>query len=110
MQNISLFDSGDCRFTFSDHFTFGEEFGDDVFIGNDQFSYQNNFLNRAAVTFLKCLLLHLLTITFLFDCYCNSDFYCTCETIDDPISCIEMVEYGNEDIGQICEKTLCFLF
>ena len=50
------------------------------------------------------------TITFLFDCYFNFDFHCTCATIDDSISCIEMVEFGNEDICQICEKTLCFYF
>ena len=31
-------------------------------------------------------------------------------TIDDPVSCIEMVEFGNGDICQICEKTLCFYF
>ena len=49
-------------------------------------------------------------ITFLFDCYFNSDFKCTCATIDEPVSCIEMVEFGNEDICQIREKTLCFYF
>ena len=32
IRNIRLFDTVDCRFTFSDHFNFGEEF----FIGNDQ--------------------------------------------------------------------------
>ena len=48
-KKIRLFDTVDCRFTFSDHFNFGEEFGDDIFIGNDQFSYQNNLLDRAAL-------------------------------------------------------------
>ena len=50
------------------------------------------------------------TITFLFDCYCNSDFYCTCATSDEPICCIEMVKFDNEDFCQICEKTICFYF
>ena len=49
MQNICLFDTSSCRFTFSDHFTFGEGFGDDIFVGNDQFSYQNRRLDRAAL-------------------------------------------------------------
>ena len=50
------------------------------------------------------------TITFLFDCYCNSNFYCTCATTDDPICCIEMVEFANEDICKFCKKTICFYF
>ena len=47
--------------------------------------------------------------TFLFDCYFNSDFDCSCATIDEPISCIEMVEFGYEDICQVCKKKL-FVF
>ena len=46
----------------------------------------------------------------LFDCYCNSIFHCTCATIDHVVSCIEMVEFANEDICQICKKTFCFYF
>ena len=37
IKNIRLLDTVDCRFTYSDHFNFGEEFCDDVFIGNNQF-------------------------------------------------------------------------
>ena len=49
IKNIRLLDTVDCRFTYSDHFNFGEEFGDDVFIGNNQFSHRNNLLDRAAL-------------------------------------------------------------
>ena len=50
------------------------------------------------------------TITFLFQCYRNSDFFCTCATTDEPISCIGMVKFDYEDICQICKKTLLFYF
>ena len=47
------------------------------------------------------------TIRFLFDCYCNS---CSCATINDSVSSIEMIEFVNEDICQICKKTYVFIF
>ena len=65
------------------------------------------------LTFVKndcCYICRKETITFLFVCYFNSDFSCTCASIDEPICCIEMVEFGYEDICQMCEKTLCFYF
>ena len=49
IENIRLFDTVNCRFTFSDQFNYGEEFGDDIFTGNNQFAHQNNMLNRAAL-------------------------------------------------------------
>ena len=49
IQNLCLFNTDYCRFTFSDHFSFGEEFGDDIFVGNDQFSFENRRLDQAAL-------------------------------------------------------------
>ena len=49
------------------------------------------------------------TITFLFGCYCNSDFHCACATIDDPVSYIEMVKFANKDICQIYEENFVFI-
>ena len=37
IDNIRLFDTVNCRFTFSDPFNYGQEFSDDVFVGNGQF-------------------------------------------------------------------------
>ena len=43
-QNLSLFNTDYCRFTFDDHFSFGEEFDDDIY----RFSFENRRLDRAA--------------------------------------------------------------
>ena len=48
IQNLSLFNTDYCRFNFTDHFSFGEEFDDDIFVGNDQFSFENRRLDRAV--------------------------------------------------------------
>ena len=55
IENIRLFDTVACRFTFTDPYNFGEEFDDDVFTGNAQFSQQNNLLKRVELEkfFLK---------------------------------------------------------
>ena len=71
------------------------------------------FINSNCLTFVKndcCYICCKETITFLFQCYRNSDFFCTCATTDEPISCIGMVKFDYEDICQICEKTLFFYF
>ena len=72
-----------------------------------------DFIDFHYLTLVKndyCYICCKETIMFLFDCYCYSVFDCTCATTDHPVSCIEMVEFGNEDICQICEKTLFFYF
>ena len=46
------------------------------------------------------------TITFLFGCYCNSDFHCTCATIDDPVSYIEMVDVVSSISIKIIENEI----
>ena len=43
-QSLSLFNTDYWRFTFDDHFSFGEEFDDDIY----QFSFENRRLDRAA--------------------------------------------------------------
>ena len=55
IDNIRLFDTVGCRFTFIDPFNFGEEFDDDIFTGNNQFIEENNLLSRAELEkiFLK---------------------------------------------------------
>ena len=45
IENIGIFDSVDCRFTFSDPFLFGEEYYDDVCTGNRQFDTENALLS-----------------------------------------------------------------
>ena len=46
IENIRLFDTVACRFTFSDQYNYGEEFEDDIFVGNNQFERENNVLTR----------------------------------------------------------------
>ena len=61
---------------------------------------REDFIDFHYLTFVKndcCYICCKETITFL-------------SIIDEPISCIEMFEFGSENICQICEKTLCFYF
>ena len=44
IQNVQLLNTVNCRFTFSDPFNYGQEFCDDVFIGNGQFFEENELL------------------------------------------------------------------
>ena len=50
------------------------------------------------------------TIEFMFECYRSSHIQYTCANIKEPICCIDLVELGNEDLCQMCEKLLCFYF
>lgn len=53
IENIRIFDTVDCQFTFSDTFNFGEEFHDDVFIGNNDFFSQNHDRKTLEQMFIK---------------------------------------------------------
>ena len=57
IENIRLFDTVACRFTYSDPFNYGEEFQDDIFVGNNQFAQENNLLscNEREKLFKKSL-------------------------------------------------------
>ena len=50
------------------------------------------------------------TVEFLFQCYRKSDIELTCATVNDPICCIDLVEFGNEDLCNLCKKLLCSYF
>ena len=68
-----------------------------------------DFIDFHYLTFVKndcCYICCKETITFLFDCYRSCDFQYTCG----PICCIDLVEFGNDDVCQICEKFLCSYF
>ena len=72
-----------------------------------------DFIDFNYLTFVTndcCYICCKETITFLFDCYRSSDIQYTCANIEEPICCIDLVQFGNEDICQICEKLLCFYF
>ena len=44
IEDIRIFDTVGCRFTYSDPFCFGEEYSDDIFTGNGQFAAENALL------------------------------------------------------------------
>ena len=44
IEDIRIFDTVGCRFTYSDPFCFGEEYCDDIFTGNAQFAAENALL------------------------------------------------------------------
>ena len=44
IEDIRIFDTVACRFTYSDPFVYGEEYCDDIFVGNNQFLSENTFL------------------------------------------------------------------
>ena len=46
IENIRFFDTVACRFTFGDPYNYGEDFHDDIFVGNNQFERENNLLTR----------------------------------------------------------------
>ena len=47
IEDIRIFDTVACRFTYSDPFNYGEEFYDDIFVGNNQFFRENGLLSRS---------------------------------------------------------------
>ena len=53
IENIDLFNTVQCSFTYADPFNFGEDFSDDIFVGNEHL--KNNNLSRAELEqiFLK---------------------------------------------------------
>ena len=53
IQDIRLFDTVNCRFTFSDPYNYGEDFGDDIFTGNEQFLEEYNDRATLEKIFLK---------------------------------------------------------
>ena len=72
-----------------------------------------DFIDCHYLTFVEndcCYICFKETITFIFDCYRCSDIKYTCANIQEPVSCIDMVEFGSEDICQTCEKLLLFYF
>ena len=73
----------------------------------------DDFIDYNYLTFVTddcCYICCKETISFLFDCYRSSDIQNTCADFDDCMSCIDLIEFGGEDICQICEKLLCFYF
>ena len=52
----SIFDTINCRFVFSDSFTYSDDFSSDIFTGNSQFVVENYFLSREQreLLFLNC--------------------------------------------------------
>ena len=75
---------------------------------------ENDFIDFNFITVVttdeRCYICCKETITFLFDCYRSSDIRYTCATIKVPVCCVDMIEFGNEDICQACEQLLCFYF
>ena len=72
-----------------------------------------DFIDHNYLTFVRndcCYICCKETISFLFDCYCSLDIQKTCADINNPVSCIDLIEYGADDFCQICEKLLCFYF
>ena len=72
-----------------------------------------DFIDHNYLTFVQndcCYICCKETISFLFDCYRSVDIKNSCAQIDHPVSCIDLIEYGGEDIWQICEKLLCSYF
>ena len=45
IEDIRIFDTVACRFTYSDPFSYGEEYYDDIFVGNNQFLSENTSLS-----------------------------------------------------------------
>ena len=45
-----------------------------------------------------------------FDCSRSCDIQYTCANIKEPACCIDLIEFGGEDLCYKCEKLLCSYF
>lgn len=50
------------------------------------------------------------TIEFLFECSRSHDIKDTCGNIKEPICCIDLIEFEDEDVCSKCERLLCSYF
>ena len=50
------------------------------------------------------------SIDFMFHCSRTCDIQYTCANIKEPVCCIDLIEFGGDDLCYKCEKLLCSYF
>ena len=50
------------------------------------------------------------SIEFLFDCSRTSHIQYSCDSLNESVSCIDLISFGGEDLCGKCEELLCYYF
>ena len=78
----------------------------DRLIKEKLFDYNYLIIAKNACCYVCCKE----TIAFLFECYRESDIASSCANVNDPLCCIDLTEFGYENLCDCCEKLLCSYF
>ena len=74
---------------------------------------EEGFIDLNYLTVLNnecCYICCKKAIEFLFDCTRSCHIQYTCGNIKEPVCCIDLIEFGGEDLCYKCKKLLCSYF